>query len=73
MQLAGRHGAQVDLDRNGKALGVEITTPSSLTVKQVNAVLSEHGIDRLDAAESAPLATLPRRMVPIGLAARRAV
>jgi uncharacterized protein YuzE len=54
--VAGGHGLQVDLDKSGRPLGVEISAPSSVTVEQLNAVLSEHGIGPLDAAEWAPLA-----------------
>jgi uncharacterized protein YuzE len=50
------HGLHVDLDKAGKALGVEISAPSSVTVEELNAVLSAHGIGPLDPAEWAPLA-----------------
>jgi hypothetical protein len=52
----GGCGVRVDLDERGTPLGVEITAPSAVTVKHLNAVLSEHGVAPLEAAEWAPLA-----------------
>ena len=54
--VAGGHGLHIDLDEQGRPLGVEISAPSSVTVEQLNAVLSKHGIGPLDADEWAPLA-----------------
>jgi uncharacterized protein YuzE len=54
--LDGGNGIRVDLDDQGRPMGLEITAPSAVTVAQLNAVLAEQGVDALDAEEWAPLA-----------------
>jgi uncharacterized protein YuzE len=54
--LDAGHGVHVDLDAAGKAIGVEITAPTSISVDDLNSILARHGISALDAAEYAPLA-----------------
>jgi len=50
------HGVQVDFDERGTAIGVEITSPSAVSVAELNSILVRHGITELDAEEAAPLA-----------------
>jgi hypothetical protein len=52
----GGHGIRVDLDDQGSPMGLEITSPSLVSVAELNAVLARHGVAPLDAEEWAPLA-----------------
>jgi hypothetical protein len=46
---------RVDLDDDGKPIGVEITAPSMITVTQLNELLSNYGTEPLATEEGAPL------------------
>lgn len=48
-------GVRADFDRAGKAIGLEITAPSQVTVEQVNDVLSRLGAEPIAPEEWAPL------------------
>jgi uncharacterized protein YuzE len=48
-------GMVVDFDRNGHAIGVEITAPSRVTVTALNRVLNGLGLPPVAADELAPL------------------
>lgn len=50
------HGVHVDLDRDGKPIGVEITAPGAVTIAQLNAALVRHGVEALGDEEWSPLA-----------------
>ncbi len=54
--LDAGHGVHIDVDSAGKAIGVEITAPTTVSVDELNGILAQHGIGALDAAEYAPLA-----------------
>jgi len=45
----------VDYGRNGKAIGVEITAPSAVTLEQLNGVLAELRETPLGAHEYLPI------------------
>jgi hypothetical protein len=48
-------GLRVDFDANGTPIGVEITAPQTVTIAEVNAVLTRLGLLPLPADEWAPL------------------
>lgn len=48
-------GLLVDLDENGKPIGIEIAIPASVTTEAVNEILDSYGFDQIDAVELAPL------------------
>lgn len=49
-------GMNLDLDADGRPIGVEITAPTAITIADLNAVLSAHGVEQLAADEWSPLA-----------------
>lgn len=49
-------GVQVDMDSEGKPIGVEITAPTRVSSDDLNEILLAHGIAALDEREYAPLA-----------------
>jgi uncharacterized protein YuzE len=49
-------GVHIDVDEAGHPIGVEITAPSRLSVGDLNAILTRHGVGELDEREYAPLA-----------------
>ena len=53
--IDGGHGMRVDLDENGKPIGVEITAPAMINVAQLNELLSNYGTEPLASEEWAPL------------------
>jgi hypothetical protein len=52
---AGR-GVRVDMDARGTPVGLEITAPGAVTMKQLNGVLAKLGVSPMNASEWAPLA-----------------
>ncbi len=54
--LDAGHGVHVDFDEHNAPMGVEITAPGSLSIVELNTLLTQHGITALDADEWAPLA-----------------
>ncbi len=48
-------GMVVDFSRSGKPIGIEITTPSAVTLAAFNRVLRELGLATLKRADLAPL------------------
>lgn len=54
--LDAGHGVRVDMDEQGRPMGIEITSPSVVTAAELNAVLIHHGLSALDDEEWAPLA-----------------
>jgi hypothetical protein len=48
-------GILVDYSAAGKPIGLELTTPASVSVEMVNGVLDKLGIARVDPKELAPL------------------
>jgi len=51
---AGR-GLRVDYDADGKAIGLELTAPSVVTIADVNVVLGRIGVPELAPEDWAPL------------------
>ena len=51
----GGSGLRVDYDASGKAIGLELTAPSAVTLADVNAALGRIGEPELAPAEWAPL------------------
>lgn len=49
------HGLIVDLDREGRPLGIEISSPAALTLAAFNEALMTLGLPPVGAAELAPL------------------
>jgi uncharacterized protein YuzE len=54
--IDGGGGVHIDVDDQGKPIGVEITAPTRISATDLNAILARHGIDALDEREYAPLA-----------------
>jgi len=54
--LDGGHGIRIDLDERGGLIGLEITAPSTVTVSELNSVLTQYGVPALNDEEWAPLA-----------------
>ena len=52
----GGHGLRVDFDAQGTPIGVEITSPSLVSVAQLNELLVPLGVTRVEPEEWAPLA-----------------
>lgn len=50
-------GLLVDLNEDGRPIGIEITIPVVVTVEAVNQVLTSYGLAPVDSAELAPLRT----------------
>ena len=50
-------GLVVDYAEDGRAIGIEITSPSTVSVEAINAVLAEMAQDPVDETELAPLLT----------------
>jgi uncharacterized protein YuzE len=48
-------GVLVDFSANGKPIGLEIITPTSVTVSQINVVLTKLGLAAISPEELAPL------------------
>ena len=48
-------GVLVDYAANGEPIGLEITTPTHVTVDQINAVLETLGLSSMPAEDLAPL------------------
>jgi uncharacterized protein YuzE len=53
--LEAGHGVRIDMDAQGTPVGLEITAPSAVTMKQLNEVLAKLGASPMDASEWAPL------------------
>jgi hypothetical protein len=49
-------GMRIDLDEHDVPIGLEIAAPLSVTVAELNDVLTRHGMPALDAEEWAPIA-----------------
>jgi uncharacterized protein YuzE len=48
-------GLLVDLDQDGKPIGIEIAMPASVTIEAVNEILESYGMSQVDPVELAPL------------------
>lgn len=48
-------GLLVDYTASGQPIGLEITAPTEVTLEQINDALGKLGVERLEAAEIAPL------------------
>lgn len=48
-------GLVVDFSRGGKPIGIEITSPDTVTLAAMNRVLRELGLDAIKRADLAPL------------------
>ena len=48
-------GILVDYTRTGTAIGIELTSPSDITLRSLNRVLAELGQEKLTRVEFAPL------------------
>jgi len=48
-------GLALDLNRDGQAIGIEITAPSKVSVAALNRVLTKLGLSRVTRDELAPL------------------
>lgn len=48
-------GLVVDLDAEGRPIGIEITAPESITLAALNAILRDHRIPELSLEDLAPL------------------
>lgn len=53
--LNAEPGMVIDFNRSGRAIGIELTAPSKVTVKALNRVLSDLGLPPLKAADLEPL------------------
>jgi uncharacterized protein YuzE len=49
-------GVHIDLDDQGKPIGVEITAPTKVSADDLNAILARHGIGALESDEYARFA-----------------
>ena len=49
------HGARIDFDGDGTAMGIEITAPSATSAAEINALLIRLGQAPLDSDDWAPL------------------
>lgn len=50
-------GLLVDLNEDGRPIGIEIAIPALVTVEAVNQVLTSYGLAAIDSAELSPLRT----------------
>jgi hypothetical protein len=50
-------GMQIDLTEDGRPIGIEMASPSLVTVEAVNQILASYGLSPVDAADLAPLQT----------------
>lgn len=48
-------GIVVDLAEDGRAIGIELTSPHDVTLEQVNAALQKYGLPALPEEELSPL------------------
>lgn len=48
-------GLVIDFDRKGRPIGIEITAPGKVTLKDLNRVLDDLGLPQLSASDFAPL------------------
>jgi len=48
-------GLLVDLDENGKPIGIEMAIPSMVTTEAINEILDSYGFGPIDPVELAPL------------------
>jgi hypothetical protein len=46
----------VDLNEDGRPIGVEILSPKAVSLSDVNALLAEHGVSPIEPVDWAPLA-----------------
>jgi hypothetical protein len=52
------HGLMVDLDADDRPIGIEIVSPSEVSLALLNAVLAKYALPPLDREEVAPLAVV---------------
>lgn len=45
----------IDVNKEGKLIGIELLAPSQVTLEAINNVLKEHGLEPLDESQLKPL------------------